>query len=847
MPKSRPLYTPVLIIVILFQSAIVKANNTAISSGAWETGSNWSAGVAPLATDNVVIPAGITITVLVTGDVCGSLTINASGALHINTNESLSIGGNFTNSGTFIAQSGSTLTFNGAANSVISGGGTYTVAATVVMNMGSAATTLDVQDANFISGINSGGKYYFTFTKGTWIMDNTGTLGDSYNSGSSSTLTIPYGVTIQSNNGTMNLAKKGSTGNVILSGGLVVNGGIVEVQLGQSKNAGQDFRYSVNGGTPQLYVSSGTLYVGAGFNANTTSDYIDFNMTGGTIVLAENGYSDWITFQLADVVGGKTFMSGGVIILQDACNANIEDLDMGGANVAATLYSVTGGTIQLGYLNTQSSSTYFGVNAQPSTNYPNIDFEAGVAKNVSAFKSGNINLLSLYVNPNMTFDATGFPVVNIMGNNGTFAFDEEGGFVESTNTIEFSGSVPQLIKSSSLTTETFYNLQISNTSGNVILGLNTTVSNQLTFTSGYLDASNYSLTVNNGSKAITGASSSSYVIVGNGVAGTGALKINSLPTSASTFFPIGTSTNYLPASVNPGANSGTGYSAYVFTGATTNAQANGPSMSATTLANMLNAVWNISRTAGSGSASLTLNWTPAETSLQGSIFSTAGTGIGIAQYLGAGGWMMGSGSGNVATQFATSSFSNFTQFAVVDNLFVLPVTVYGFNAIPNNNNTVLVSWSASDEMQIDNFDVQRSANGSDFTTIGTVQANANETGYSLVDPNPIHGTNYYRLLTRQSDGTITYSPIKTVDLASAAGITVYPIPASTTLNVALGNAGAGISVRLISLAGQVLQTSFATGGSQVISMNVSGYPAGTYFVQVIGDNKVLQTTTVSKL
>jgi hypothetical protein len=281
--------TTVLTILILLRSVIAVANNTAIASGAWETGTNWSTGVAPLATDNVVIPAGFTMTVLAVGDVCGSLNIAATGAVHINANESLSIGGNFTNAGTFIAFAGSTLTFNGAANSIISGGGAYTVAATVVMDMGSTATTLDVQDANFISGINASGKYYFTFTKGTWIMDNAGTLGDSYNSGSTTALTIPYGVVIQSNSGTMNLSKNGTSGNVVLSGELFLNGGTVDVQLGQAKNAGQDFRYTVNGGTPQLYISSGTLYVGAGFNAIAGTDYIDFHMTGGTMVLAENG------------------------------------------------------------------------------------------------------------------------------------------------------------------------------------------------------------------------------------------------------------------------------------------------------------------------------------------------------------------------------------------------------------------------------------------------------------------------------------------------------------------------------------------------------------------------------
>src|SRR5581483_11814702 len=103
------------------------ATKTAVATGKWETRSTWSTGTVPTATDSVVIPAGLKVTVSATGDVSGPLTIRAGGTLTINSNVSLSIGGTFTNAGSFTASSGSTLTFNGAANTVISGGGTYLI------------------------------------------------------------------------------------------------------------------------------------------------------------------------------------------------------------------------------------------------------------------------------------------------------------------------------------------------------------------------------------------------------------------------------------------------------------------------------------------------------------------------------------------------------------------------------------------------------------------------------------------------------------------------------------------------------------------------------------------------
>jgi hypothetical protein len=323
------------------------------------------------------------------------------------------------------------------------------------------------------------------------------------------------------------------------------------------------------------------------------------------------------------------------------------------------------------------------------------------------------------------------------------------------------------------------------------------------------------------------------------------MTIDNLPAGTATALPIGTASDYLPVSINP-VNAGTNYSAYVFTGATTNGKSNGTAFSAALLSNMLNAIWNISQTAGSGSATLNLDWTPAESSLEGTVFALAGTSIGIIQNTGGTTWSTPSGTGNVATTYATASFNNFTQFAITDLLFVLPVAVYEFNAVLNNNHTVGLSWSASDEMDISQFEVQRSTDGTNYSPIGTVQANNAQSGYSFIDPHPA-AVNYYRLLTTINDGSTVYSPVRTIDLSSAVAIAVYPVPATTTLNVSVGNAGAGISVRIINVSGQVLQSSVTTGGSQVITMDISSYPAGTYFVQVIGENKVLQITPLTKL
>jgi hypothetical protein len=379
------------------------------------------------------------------------------------------------------------------------------------------------------------------------------------------------------------------------------------------------------------------------------------------------------------------------------------------------------------------------------------------------------------------------------------------------------------------------------------LGVGTTVNNQLSFTSGLLDASNFPLTLSTGSVPVAGASSTSYVVTGDGVTSAGLLNINNISANTSTIFPVGTATYYFPATINPGANTGNSYSAFVFQGTTTNALANGPAFSAGNLAKMLNAEWNINQTAGTGNAALTLNWTSSGTNLEGAAFQGYGLNIGISQYSG-GSWQTATGNGNETTQTATSTFSSFSQFNVVGESTVLPVVLSDFTAVLKKDQTVLLSWLTSEEMNLMDFEVQKSIDGLTWNTIGTVDAKHNLStpeSYSLIDQNPATGVNYYRLLIQNTDGLTDHSPTRTVTITSVTGISVFPNPASNTVNISLDNAGAETNIMLINSMGQVLATS-VTGhsGNSTTSLNIRNYPSGIYLVRIGNGEKMLKTSVV---
>lgn len=94
----------------------------------------------------------------------------------------------------------------------------------------------------------------------------------------------------------------------------------------------------------------------------------------------------------------------------------------------------------------------------------------------------------------------------------------------------------------------------------------------------------------------------------------------------------------------------------------------------------------------------------------------------------------------------------------------LPLTWLSFNAQKQMNH-VLLTWSTGSELNTQDFLVQYSTDGSNWITIGTVQAagiSNNTEAYTYQHADPENGINYYRLQQRDIDGRSSYS--KTVSV-----------------------------------------------------------------------------------
>jgi hypothetical protein len=172
-----------------------------------------------------------------------------------------------------------------------------------------------------------------------------------------------------------------------------------------------------------------------------------------------------------------------------------------------------------------------------------------------------------------------------------------------------------------------------------------------------------------------------------------------------------------------------------------------------------------------------------------------------------------------------------------DSLSAAPVILLNFDASTSSGSSVLLTWTTSQEINSKVFEVEKSDDGKNFTSIGEVNAAGNSSvahSYSLVDKQPLTGENYYRLKTINIDGTFSYSSIESIDYATK-GISVYPNPAHDQIIIE-HLAGNHASILITDLLGRIItRTNIAKGNTTTI-INISFLNKGQYFLEYVDEN-----------
>ncbi|WP_276501189.1 beta strand repeat-containing protein [Terrimonas pollutisoli] len=438
--------------------------------------------------------------------------------------------------------------------------------------------------------------------------------------------------------------------------------------------------------------------------------------------------------------------------------------------------------------------------------------------------SGNVT-----IGTGVTFDNNN-KSLTIAGN-----WTNDGSFTSGPGTITFSGNAAQVIGGTQPTS--FRRIAFANTNGGISLTKPVTITESATFTSGIVttDATNLLIFNDNATSSLvaTNAATTSYV---NG-------PVRKVGNDAFVF-PVGKANGFVPIEIGAVGGAGNTFTAEYI-------RATAPNRTNITAAG-IQAIssceyWTLDRSAGTTAISLILHWN-ANSPCGGTYISDVQS-MRAVHYNGTS-WdaaSTGFGAGTPAAGSVTwGSVSTFSPFALGTTDAAanpLPVVYANVKAYEKNKG-VQVEWSNLTEKDVASYSVERSANGSDFSSVATQLPASNQNDkadYSAFDATPNTGVNYYRIKAVEVSGKVVYSQVLSVSLGkSGQALRLYPNPVTgNQVTISLSNLKNGqYNLRVLNTAGQGVYRQAINASSNTLTQTLelpSTIKPGVYNLVVIGD------------
>lgn len=588
---------------------------------------------------------------------------------------------------------------------------------------------------------------------------------------------------------------------------------------------------------------------------------INGNFTG--TMNAGTAYNDQIYLDINNGVftctGNMTFTTGAASTGGTHCNVEIDG--------ASTFFNV-GGTITLNHLGGDNNSNDY-IHVGSISDSPSFIAGAlvlnGQGGNSTRFRIGNSVVASINGDITLSASAAGKAKIELNSNS---TLKIKGDFLRSpspnrfgsltnsnSSTVEYNGSGnTQVIAGDGGDggdVFAYNNIIINNTYG-IIPQLsmiaeegNTTIpaNASVTFTNGVVSSiSNAMFVIDNNATSSPG-NADSYV---DGPV----KKIGNNP--ASFTFPVGNDTAWARLSVYnySGFSANTEFTCQYFLDPAPN---NSPGYMGNTVGPMLDHVsfveyWSLNRVydvLNDASCAVTLYWEDSSRSkisnlpdLRVAQFQSSGTNKW--ENHGQGSVSSSGAAGNITSLVDIANFTPIT-FGSWQGLNPLPVILIFFSAELKNENTVLLKWQTSSEINNDYFIVERSRDGNTFEELVRIEGAGHSTQtlfYEATDENPFHGTSFYRLKQTDFDGTVSYSETKSVRLTKANSFTsvVYPNPASEKINITFNDETENIKeLVVLDVFGKTVLRKLLQGS--LMELNTSSLSAGVYFFHFLFEGK----------
>lgn len=544
--------------------------------------------------------------------------------------------------------------------------------------------------------------------------------------------------------------------------------------------------------------------------------------------------------------GSSLTIGGGTLMLTGSFTGGTVDA------TAANSTLIIGGDMNINSLNTTSKGS--------ST----VILNGNVLQNVvGSYHFNNLeidNSSGVDMNGNITVDqdltgtgnfVAGTYTLTFKGSNMTVA-----SFTAGTSTVNLWGSVQNI------NGYTFNNVNQKNTQTQ--LQGNVTVNGTLSFNTGNILCGSYNLTIGSSGSISSAGISTGYIITDAG----GALVMNA--GTGGTLYPVGHSaTEYNPVTLTS-ASGAVSCQVSVADGLT-------DQFGSAVTSHAVNATWAITPVSA-GSVSISTQWTNGSSAGALSIdpqqeltgfdesnvylcYRTATTGS----------WTYTSGPHSSTSSgtdpLTISSYSNVSlntgstyYVSAVDyytSISPLPVKLTAFDAIPENQ-TVLLQWTTSSEINNDYFEILRSANGINWQSVtrvagnGTTQQLHNYSFNDQLNGQALAGAIYYRLKQVDFNGAESLSPIRSIKLsainssAPAEAINIYPNPADNEVNIDFSGADDNSELRIINAAGVLQYAERINRNEMHTRINTGLLNPGMYVVQIVNKDNIVTGILIRK-
>lgn len=197
------------------------------------------------------------------------------------------------------------------------------------------------------------------------------------------------------------------------------------------------------------------------------------------------------------------------------------------------------------------------------------------------------------------------------------------------------------------------------------------------------------------------------------------------------------------------------------------------------------------------------------------------------------------------------------QFAITTQLVTLPVGLLSFSGYRDGSRNQL-RWTTTTEVNNKGFDVERSLDGVNYTSIGFVNSlavNGNSSvklDYAFTDNNVTGSRQYYRLRQVDFDNRSKLSNIVLLKSDKPNVITLdgmFPNPAATVVNLMLSSPVKDkVQMVVTDMNGRItmLRQLNVEMGSNTLPVNVGALAGGTYLVKMISSNGEVSTGKLVK-